>query len=265
MELNAYLDKLRSKLEAEFQEQGSSNSLSSIYRKISIVENCLEDLKSFVASYKFASRAEEISFFKKQKPEFTSQLYYLRYLRRISFFESLNSQDDCEVFYKRIVLEIQHFLCRNKKHYLYLMSDRSDLDLVYFTRTTNDSSSPICNRKYDARVDKLTAIILGKLLLKNHLQRLINRPKKENVREGLDWSASKTDLIELIYALHTSKVFGANKDLKEVVMFFEKLFDCQLGQYSRTFLELRLRKKGQTKFLDELKSRLVERIESFEQ
>jgi len=119
----------------------------------------------------------------------------------------------------------------------------------------------INSTSYDSSIDKLTALIQGKLLIREHLLKLLER-KIQDTRNGLDWSASKTDLIELIYALHTRNVFGKNRDLKEVVVFFENVFNCELGQYSRTFLELRLRKKGQTKFLDDLRSGLIAKIES---
>lgn len=42
--------------------------------------------------------------------------------------------------------------------------------------------------------------------------------------------------------------------------YFENVFNIDLGQYHRTFLEIRIRKSDQTKFLNALKEKLVKRM-----
>ncbi|WP_430981309.1 RteC domain-containing protein [Sphingobacterium faecium] len=77
----------------------------------------------------------------------------------------------------------------------------------------------------------------------------------------LKWTASKSDLIESIYALHSSGVFNNGKaDLKEIAEYFQEVFDLELGQYNRVFFDIRARKNNKTKFLDALKDSLVKRI-----
>lgn len=77
------------------------------------------------------------------------------------------------------------------------------------------------------------------------------------------WTGSKVALIELLYALHTEGVFnnGAS-DLKDIAEYLEVVFDIDLGQYHRAFLEIRVRKSDQTKFLNSLKEKLVKRMEN---
>ena len=50
--------------------------------------------------------------------------------------------------------------------------------------------------------------------------------------------------------LHTEGVFnnGAS-DLKDIAEYLEAVFDIDLGKYHRAFLEIRMRKSDQTKFL----------------
>jgi hypothetical protein len=76
------------------------------------------------------------------------------------------------------------------------------------------------------------------------------------------WTGSKVALIELLYALHTEGVFNhGNADLKEVANIFEAAFNVDLGQYHRTFLEIRARKSERAKFLSSLKEKLLVRME----
>lgn len=42
---------------------------------------------------------------------------------------------------------------------------------------------------------------------------------------------------------------NGKSDIKDIAAFFEYLFGVELGDYYRTFLELRMRKTGRTKFL----------------
>lgn len=79
----------------------------------------------------------------------------------------------------------------------------------------------------------------------------------------LFWTANKTDLIELIYALQSSGAINSGTaDIKEMATACELLFNIDLGDYYRTYLEIRSRKTNQTKFLDKMKDSLVTRMES---
>ena len=78
----------------------------------------------------------------------------------------------------------------------------------------------------------------------------------------LTWTESKTALIELIYALQSQGVFEHSKaDIKDIATYFENVFNIDLGDYYRTFLELRMRKTGRTKFMDSLKDNLNKRMD----
>lgn len=65
-----------------------------------------------------------------------------------------------------------------------------------------------------------------------------------------------------MYALQSKGVFNnGSADLKEVAAFLEHTFEIDLGQYHRTFLEIRIRKTGRTKFLDTLTETLTTRMD----
>lgn len=81
----------------------------------------------------------------------------------------------------------------------------------------------------------------------------------------LKWTASKTDLIELIYALQTS---GAIEDgmepMKVMASACEKIFNIKLGNFYRTYLEIKERKNDRTKFLDKMKTTLINKMNTEE-
>lgn len=76
------------------------------------------------------------------------------------------------------------------------------------------------------------------------------------------WTGSKIALTELLYALQTEGIFNnGSADLKIIADFFEENLGVDLGQYRRSFLEIRSRKENRTKFLDTLKQNLLKRID----
>jgi hypothetical protein len=79
----------------------------------------------------------------------------------------------------------------------------------------------------------------------------------------MTWTDSKTSLIELAYALHATGSFNNGKaGLKQVTDYLQTPFHVDLGNTSRTFQEILARKRGYTNFLDRLRYRLLQRIES---
>ena len=96
-------------------------------------------------------------------------------------------------------------------------------------------------------------------LLENPEAILMQKPSK------LFWSGSKTGLIELIYALHSSNTINSGTlDIKELAAHFEHFYNVDLGNYYHTFIEIRSRKTGRTKFLNKLIEMLKQRMEALD-
>ena len=87
----------------------------------------------------------------------------------------------------------------------------------------------------------------------------LNRPVTNN---HLHWTGSKTDLVELIYALKTSGVINnGDYQIKELIGVFSDIFNIELGNFYKTFSEIRNRANNQTKFINKLALNLVKKIE----
>jgi hypothetical protein len=85
--------------------------------------------------------------------------------------------------------------------------------------------------------------------------------RKPNVK--MMWTAPKVSLIELLYALHSEGVFNNGAaDLKDIAEYLEYIFEIDLGQYRRTFHEIRARKLDRTKFIITLNETLLKRMDN---
>ena len=74
------------------------------------------------------------------------------------------------------------------------------------------------------------------------------------------WTDSKTSLVELIYAIHHSaSINKGSSDIKELAHLFQEVFNIDLGDYYRTYLEIKNRTEP-SKYLDTLRKNLNDKI-----
>jgi hypothetical protein len=118
--------------------------------------------------------------------------------------------------------------------------------------------------------DYLLAEVIAYELLVLHIENRIDNLNQScaitnnKIHSNLHWTANKIDLIELIYALHESKVFdNGQADIKEITHVFEKAFQIDLGDnITRSFIDIKNRKTDQTRFLNQLQAALETKIEN---
>ena len=76
---------------------------------------------------------------------------------------------------------------------------------------------------------------------------------------------SKVALVEFIYALYAGKCFSnGNTSLKDIAFCCETLFNIEIGDFYRIFLEIRNRKKSRTQFLDKLKEQIIKMMDELD-
>lgn len=127
------------------------------------------------------------------------------------------------------------------------------LDTFYFEADHRFSTS------HDYKVAKIIANDLIQVYLED---RLNNFNLKKSLDASLNWTASKTALIELIYGLYSQGVFSnGNADIKVIAKTFEDTFNIDLGDFYHTYLELKSRKINRTKFLDSLRDTLIRKMD----
>ncbi len=249
------------------------DSLKIIEEGIKISRDALRELHKRMSSKRF-SQEEEIYFFKCIKPTIHCELIYYATLYRIESKRPKSSVKSQIKFFNSGIDQFQNYFNENQDFYHYCRRNLTHLDKHYFTRKyTNiklqvDTSILFLDEGFstthDAKVATFWAYEALIKYFKNEIVKLKNNTTDiEYLKEmKLTWSSSKTNLVELIYALHAAAVINkGNIEIKELALLIEKVFNIQLGNYYHTFIEIKARKINQTKFLDQLKKSLIKRIE----
>jgi hypothetical protein len=150
------------------------------------------------------------------------------------------------------------------------------LDKEYFTRgqsfkeDTIDIVTPVIDREFCTPQSINLAVLLAFEQVKEYLQNsmlemeTIGNPTINLPQQAINWTDTKVGLIELAYALHAAGAFNNGKvTVTQTMDFLQAAFHIDLGNTSRTFQSILARKKGDTAYLDRLKSALLKRIEEF--
>lgn len=244
---------------------------------INIIVNSIEKLKIIFEKEKNKSQEIEIDFFKNIKPKFTSKLIYYNAIFKIETKKPHGGERILKKYLNNELDKLKRYFDSNLDFYRYYRTGSNYLDIKYFTRGKVDIKMALdsfyfeadhsFSTSHDFKVAKIMAHDLIQVYLEDKLLIMENREPKEksqiNPKIKQNWTGSKVALIELLYALHTEGVFNnGSSDLKDIAEYFENIFNIDLGQYHRAFLEIRMRKSDQTKFLNSLKEKLVKRMEN---
>ena len=266
-------------------DTGDLNDFTIVEKGIQISRQYLQDLRLIVRNNKFRNKREEINFFKKQKPFINSRLKFYAKLYQFLLEKPPGSIASQRRYIDEAIEKLQNYNQKKLDFVKYYREGSTYLDRYYFIRgkdnisLATDNSHFYTDQEFSTSHDSMIAKIMAYDLLINHYQHELRKlrllEKFENsdgrilknfTKTELKWTASKTDLIELIYALQAS---GAIQDgmvaIKVMATACEELFEMDLGNYYRTYLEIRERKKDRTKFLDKMKQTLISRMNSDEE
>lgn len=237
----------------------------------------INQLRDDLQQKPLVSQNDEISFFKEIKPKFISKLIY-----HLSVFNIETNKPNGGIkvrrkYYQNELDKLKRYFDNNLEFYRYYRTHGNYLDHKYFVRGKQDirltldsfffETDPNFSTSHDFKVSNILANDLLNVYLEDELNKLdlrdmANGKSQVEPKGKLVWTESKVSLIELMYALQARGVFNnGTADLKEVAAFFEDTFGIELGQYHRTFLEIRIRKTGRTKFLDSLQESIIRRMD----
>ena len=249
-------------------------------KAIESISRALGKLKTSVIETSFQSQDDEIDFFKNIKPKILSKLIYYSSVHKIEINKPNGGEKIIRKYFNNELLKLKIFFDNNLEFYRYYRTGSTFLDNKFFIRGTYDLKLNIETNYFDAdhRFTTSHDNIIAKIMASDQIQlyleaelttlEKIQPPEKTqlNPKSQQTWTGSKVALIELIYALHSEAVFNnGTSDLKSVFEFFENILKIELGQYHRTFLEIRVRKTNRTKFLDSLKDTLVKKMDVIEE
>lgn len=244
------------------------------------IQECLkirDEIKFHFKENQPKNQEEEIYFFKHVKPLFVKKLVYYLKVYYLETSLLLGCEETKKSAYCLELKKVKSFLNQNSIFYTYYKTNSTHLDYKYFVRGNQDIKLQLSTNAFefdpefstgnDFLIAKIKASEKLQMYLENKLSPNACSPKDElplnQISQNFKWTGSKVALIELIYALHAGKVINKGEaEIKEVAKLVENLFNINLGNYYRSYLEIRMRKTGRTKFLDKLKAQLITKMEA---
>ena len=261
---------LLSELEHRLLEIENSNNshIDKCSLKITLCQDLNKTLRKLYFNATLDTSEKQIHFFKSVKPKFVSELHFnlevLNYYKeRPRGSKKLKGQ-----FINECMEKASSFMMKHCEFRSYINMQADHLDHVYFTKQDYSPklhasfeypSDPDFSSPADPTLSCLMAADRYLQFLKNQKFALKNPtldPSWES-QKTLDWHGSKTDLVELVYALHAAgKLKG---DLKHSFAVMEKALNIDVGNYYRLYTDIKL-KKNPNSLLDELKTSLLDKI-----
>lgn len=189
--------------------------------------------------------------------------------------------DDVQREYLHCQLDnLKYFFDQNLDFYQYYRSKATHLDSYYFVRYKANfrlcvdsvflDKDPAFSTGYDYKVAKILSNEMLRIYLNRQLQLLDRKMQISKIRAALSdfnlkWTGSKSDAVEFGYGLVAiATLNNGNVTIKEIMAFIEAAFDIDLGDYYRTYLTLKSRKKNRTAFFTSVIEQLLKRMESDE-
>ena len=261
----------------ETLESNNEDILYIAEQGITQTDRFIKSLRMEVVQNGFVSTEQEIHFFKHTKPQIFSKLIYYVKLFNIESKRPRSSSKFQIKYLNNQINKLQVYFNDNLEFYHYYRRGSTTLDGQYFVRgksdlrSTTESFHFFTDEQFSTCQDGTVATIIAYdmliVYLKQEIEKLethTDNTKLHTMKQSskLFWTGSKTELIELIYALHSSGAINSGTaDIKELASLFEHIFNVDLGNYYHTFIEIRARKCSKTKFLDKLIDALNKRFE----
>ena len=244
-----------------------------------LIDEVIIKVNKLYCEHEFPSQEDEIHFFKIARPQFLALLFFYNCVYKFESYKPYNCKSDLKKYLIKHRVIIKCFSNENREFYKYHNSGNTCFDQIYFVRSKHDIKKCINSALFiaDDRFCTNHCYLTGKLLanelfsayIETRLQNLKNKPmvieapKYPNIKPK--WTAHKVCLVELAYALYEDgAVNNGDFEVKEIIGLLETAFNISLEYYSTTFLELRQRKNGKTNYLDNLKEKLLSRMEKEE-
>lgn len=278
--MKTFSDKLNRNIDNQLQsiDLEESNAIAKTQKSIQCLKKALTQLKVFTLNYSFQNEEEEIIFFKEIKPDIFSKLIYHVKIFNIESRRPMGSYDIQKNFLCQELSKLNFFFNSHLEFYQYYRMNSTYLDDKYFVRGKEDIHlfqdslmfyvDPDFSTSHDYAVAKIMAHDRLEVYLNRELEALSIKSSNPNWGQlgycnntSLQWTDSKTALVELIYALYAmGSINNGRSEIRELAAFFEQAFNIRLSDIYRTYLEIKIRSTP-TKFIDSLKTALLHKME----
>ncbi len=241
--------------------------------RVEIAESCLGRLKEELLAHTFSSQDEEIMFFKKVKPKFSSLLLYHSAIAHIELGRPEGSSANIKAYYERELKLIGKFFSTNRELYNYYRSGDVHLDTLLFLKGQKIVPHWLYgiridhDERFSTAADFMFARIMANLRIAKYLETAIsgiNFPASiEDEAEKITWTGETINLLEVVYGwYYTGQINNGQASITALVKKIEKVFNVTIGRPYRRLSEIRQRKRlSRTKFIDEMGKAIRRRLD----
>lgn len=271
-----FVTELNKTLEAQLQniQKEESDTLKKALLTRDCVKNALNQLKAFVLEYSFENEAEEIFFFKTQKPDLQSKYVYYKKIAKIESLRPVGSFEEQEKYLKECLQELTLFFNNHKDFYQYYRMESIHFDDKYFLRGKDVLIQKIKNadieEKFCANYDYIVAKIIAydqlEIYLKAELEKISVKMQNPHVEHigilgKFRWTGDKIELEELTYSLADSGIINNGKcKVNQLAEALGAFFDMEIKSTIHRDLQDIKTRDNPTQFLDHLKTAIFRRI-----
>lgn len=278
--MKEYFDHIMEQISIEIQAidiEGCDISTDEAFHMVEFLQKALNNLREKFLECESLNIKDEVCFFKEMKPLILSKLLYFNKVYAIEIKCPNGSNIIHKNHYDKELDSLTYFFNRHLDFYQYYRSNSTHFDECYFTRSKPnirlcvDSSQfirdPEFSTGYDYKVAKILSNEMLRIYLNKKLQDIdkhtaITHQGKYSGKNPIQWTASKSAAIELGYGLHASGVFNrGNVNIQDIMLLIQKVLNVNLGDYYRSYVALKNRKKDRTAFLKQLIENLEKRMD----
>ena len=278
------MEKLTQSILAQLQNElatlpvGDVREVEAIGQAIRLCRQTIADVHRELERTQFESEATEIYYFKNCYPTLYAEYSFYVQWYRVACLRPIGDAAIQATYYQDELGKTREIFEQFTYLYQYQRSGASHLDAMYFVRRVPNTEDLAEEQAVFVKADHcpVTSYQLGRLRanerLSVQLQQTMQQSQgsslphiSDDSQQQLQWTASKVALIELIYGLQGAGVFNhAATDIKQLTLYFEKVFNLHLGNVYNVFQEMRIRKKNRSAFLDLLRDRLLQRMDEMD-
>ncbi|MBS1526470.1 MAG: RteC domain-containing protein [Bacteroidetes bacterium] len=236
-----------------------------------LVQEQLAGLKNYFKSNPFVDQANEISFFKYEKPSIVAELIFAQELYSIESSKPIGDKALTDNFYGQELNYIRRVFDQNRFLYQYFQLDGTEFDEIFFCRGNrkpeiNLPVEPDADPEFSTPGDFAFAKFIAFERLQNHLADILYADKSlvaERRVEPLQWTGDLINIVELIYGLYlTGQINHGNISINELVRWAEKELGVKIGVIQRKLAEIQGRKRiSATKFIDQMRNSLSQKLD----
>lgn len=257
---------LSSELEQILQNDSEMNVKAKKAAKL--ISNTLTSFRNKIRKEGFPSNDDEIYFFKKIKPRIQAYLIFFSILSEIETSKYHMCDEEMKNLIEKKLRMFRYIMRENLDFVTYMKEGLIHLDRQYFIRhseipkITKHSATMLMDPEFSTTYDVVAANIIAHQMFLNYLcPETEIQNKTLSYQSKLKWTASKSDFIELVYALQATTAINYGEiEIKEICTALQSIFQVNIEDPYRIFIDLCNRKTAPVKFIPKMEEGFLRKV-----